>query len=120
MEPSKINNFGDVFKHLGEIMKPPETIFKTSDLFKTVSIPSVLSHGETEDSCFLCDEPGTKEVTYYQEFCGQLEKHREILCEDCLSDYYWIGKTIVSIMPYKSEEQKRLDEDYDNRMFTEN
>jgi hypothetical protein len=73
------------------------------------NIPTILVCGETKDQC-SCDEFGTKEVIYYRHSYGKLKKFREVICENCLSDpEYFIGKTIVSIMPYKSEEQEEKD-----------
>jgi hypothetical protein len=77
--------------------------------YKLSAIPSILVCGETPDHC-SCDEIGTKEVIYYRQSFGMLKKFSEIICEECLSDpEYFLGKTIVSIRPYKSDEQEEKD-----------
>ena len=84
-------------------------LLRTNELFKTTCIPTILVCGETPDSC-SCDELGTKQVIYYREYAGMVKKFREIVCEDCMKDYEFTGKTIVSITDYKSE--KQAEEDY--------
>lgn len=60
MKPENINNPGDVFKHLGEIFKPPEPEkFNLSDFFSLINKAHEDLQKLLPELCEVCNLPAS-------------------------------------------------------------